>query len=88
MWAKAVEQRQCTVSEPNDRIKSAIMRARERSEIDKVRKRQHNSGGGCGGGGVLDEVQELQKSVLMAQLQQLTGGMSFRQRLWRILTTF
>ncbi|KAF3050389.1 hypothetical protein E8E11_010430 [Didymella keratinophila] len=29
---------QCTVSEPNDRIKSAIMRARERSEIDKVPK--------------------------------------------------
>ncbi|KAJ4404971.1 hypothetical protein N0V91_005514 [Didymella pomorum] len=74
MWAKAVEQRQCTVSEPNDRIKSAIMRARERSEIDK-----HNGGGGCGGGGVLDEVRELQKSVLMAQLQQLTGGLAAKQ---------
>jgi len=75
MWAKAVDLRQCTVAEPNDRIKSAIMRARERSEIDKVRKRQQH-GSGCGGGGVLDEVRELQKSVLMAQLQQFTGGLA------------
>ena len=58
MWAKAVDQRQCPVSEPYDRIKSAIMRARERSEIDKVRKRQQHVGG-CGGGGVLNELREL-----------------------------
>lgn len=79
MWAKAISERQCTVQEPNDRIRVAIMRARERGEIERVRRRQgscnySSSGGGCGGGGVLDEVRELQKSVLMAQLQQLNGA--------------
>ena len=62
MRAKAVKQRQCTVQDPNDRVKSAIMRARERSEVDKARKRQQQSTGD----GVLEEVRELQKSVLMA----------------------
>ncbi|KAF1925193.1 uncharacterized protein M421DRAFT_8072 [Didymella exigua CBS 183.55] len=79
MWAKAVNQQQCTISEPNNHIKSAIMRARERSEIDKVRKQQQQHVGGCGGGGVLDEVRELQKSVLMAQLTQLSGGLAANQ---------
>jgi hypothetical protein len=72
MWAKAVEQRQCTVQDPNDRVKSAIMRARERSEVDKARKRQQQSTGD----GVLEEVRELQKSVLMAQLLQLNSGLA------------
>ncbi|KAF2631288.1 hypothetical protein BU25DRAFT_488684 [Macroventuria anomochaeta] len=72
MWAKSVEQRQCTtVQEPNDCVKSAIMRARERSEVDKVRKQQQQSTGD----GVLEEVRELQKSVLMAQLSQLNSGL-------------
>lgn len=78
MWAKAVDQRQCTVLEPNDRVKSAVMRARERSEIDKVRKRQQHVSG-YGGGDILDEVRELQKSVLMAQLHQLNGGLAANQ---------
>lgn len=70
--------RQCTVAEPNNRIKSAIIRARERSKINKVRKQQQYSSG-CGGGSVLDKVRELQKSVLMAQLQQFTGGLAANQ---------
>lgn len=74
MWAKAITERQCTVSEPNDRIKSAIMRARERSEVERVKRRQGNVHSGCSSGVVLDEVRELQKSVLMAQLQLLNGG--------------
>ena len=46
MWAKAIDQRQCTVLDPNDRIKAAIMRARERSHIERVRSRQRGVGGG------------------------------------------
>jgi hypothetical protein len=74
MWAKAVDDRQCTVQDPNDRIKSAIMRARERSEVERVRRRQQSEATGLGG--VIDEVRELQKSLLMAQLQQLNTGLA------------
>ena len=73
MWAKAIDQRQYTVLDPNNRIKAAIMRARERSHIERVRSRQR---GGGSDRGVLDEVRELQKSVLMAQLQQLNSGLA------------
>lgn len=46
------------------------MRARERSEAERAKRRQASSAE-CGSGGVLDGVRQLQKSVLMAQLQQL-----------------
>lgn len=49
------------------------MRARERSEVERVKRRQP---GVRSDGDVLDEVRELQKSVLMAQLQQHNSGMA------------
>ena len=73
MWAKAITEHRCTIEEPDDRVKSAIMRARERSEVERVKRRQQ---GVRSDGGVLDEVRELQKSVLMSQLQQLNSGVA------------
>jgi hypothetical protein len=58
MGAKAITERQCTIQEPNDRVKSAIMRVHERSEVERVKRRQL---GVCASEGVLDEVRELQK---------------------------
>ena len=72
MWAKATDLRQCTVRDPNDRVKAAIMRAHERSSVDRVRRRQ----GGGGDSGVVEELRELQKTVLIAQLQQLNNGLA------------
>jgi hypothetical protein len=47
------------------------MRVHERSEVERIKRRQQ---GVCGNEGILDEVRELQKSVLMAQLQQLNSS--------------
>lgn len=67
-----MELRQCIVRDPNDRIKAVIMRAYGRSEVEKVRRQQSKGRDS----GVVEELRELLKTVLITQLQQLNNSLA------------
>ncbi|KAF1937837.1 hypothetical protein EJ02DRAFT_505784 [Clathrospora elynae] len=73
MWARAIDRRVCTLDEPSDNVRLALVRAKDRAELEKL-KRQ-------GGEDRDDDIASLTKLLIVGQLKQLTQSQQTLQAL-------
>lgn len=63
MWARAIDSQLCITQEPSDDVRLAILRAKDRADSEKSKRR--------GVEGVDNDIKSMTKLVLLAQLKQM-----------------
>lgn len=67
IWAQDVELKRCTVEQPSDRVRLAILAARDEVEADKRQKKQRRASPNS-------TIENLTKAILAGHLAQMTAN--------------
>ena len=68
MWARGIDKQLCTIEEPSDDVRLAILRSKAYADAQKSRREA--ASGGIGG----SEIADLTRLLIVGQLKQLTGS--------------